>query len=125
MSGGEGGPKLGLRALLPYVRPHRAALIVVAALSLAGTLGTLLQPLLTRSVLDGIGAGTPVGRYVAALVGLLAVVAALNASRDYLLQRTAEGPGAAARAGLGGAPAAAADRGVRRPPHRRPVVPRG
>jgi ATP-binding cassette subfamily B protein/ATP-binding cassette subfamily C protein len=99
---GKGPTKLGLRALLPYVRPHRNALIVVAALSLAGTLGTLLQPLLTRSVLDGIGAGTPVGRYVAGLVGLLAVVAALNASRDYLLQRTAEGLVLASRRRLAG-----------------------
>jgi len=102
MSAEGGGSKLGLRALLPYVRPHRAALIVVAALSLAGTLGTLLQPLLTRSVLDGIGAGTPVGRYVAGLVALLAVVAALNASRDYLLQRTAEGLVLASRRRLAG-----------------------
>jgi ABC-type bacteriocin/lantibiotic exporter with double-glycine peptidase domain len=68
---GGGRSKLGLRALLPYLRPHRTALIVVAALSLAGTLGTLLQPVLTRSVLDGIGAGAPVGRYVAGLVALL------------------------------------------------------
>jgi ATP-binding cassette subfamily B protein/ATP-binding cassette subfamily C protein len=83
--------RLGLRALLPYLRPHRTALIAVAALSLVGTLGTLLQPVLVRSVLDGIGAGSAVGRFVAGLVVLLAGVAAVNATRDYLLQRTAEG----------------------------------
>jgi len=94
--------QLGLRALLPYVRPHRTALIVVAALSLVGTVGTLLQPVLTRAVLDGIGAGAPVARYVAGLVVLLAAVAALNATRDYLLQRTAEGLVLATRRRLAG-----------------------
>jgi ABC-type multidrug transport system fused ATPase/permease subunit len=98
----DGRSKLGLRALLPYLRPHRTALIVVAVLSLAGTVGTLLQPVLTRSVLDAIGAGTPAGRYVAGLVGLLAGVAALNATRDYLLQRTAEGLVLASRHRLAG-----------------------
>jgi ATP-binding cassette subfamily B protein/ATP-binding cassette subfamily C protein len=94
--------RLGLRALLPYIRPHRTVLLVVAGLSLAGTLGTLGQPLLTRAVLDAIGVGAPVGRYVAGLVVLLAVVAGLNATRDYLLQRTAEGLVLASRRRLTG-----------------------
>jgi ATP-binding cassette subfamily B protein/ATP-binding cassette subfamily C protein len=53
-------------------------------------------------VLDGIGGRHPGRRYVAALVALLAVVAALNASRDYLLQRTAEGLVLASRRRLAG-----------------------
>jgi ATP-binding cassette subfamily B protein/ATP-binding cassette subfamily C protein len=83
--------RIDLRALLPYLRPHRRVLLLVAALSLIGTLATLLQPILTRSVLDAIGAGRPAGRLVAGLVALLAVVAVLNGLRDYFLQRTAEG----------------------------------
>jgi ATP-binding cassette subfamily B protein/ATP-binding cassette subfamily C protein len=83
--------RIGLRALLPYLRPHRTALAVVAGLSLVATGGTLLQPLTTRAVLNAIGARQPVGRYVVALVVLLGVVAVLDAVRDYLLQRTAEG----------------------------------
>jgi ATP-binding cassette subfamily B protein/ATP-binding cassette subfamily C protein len=87
----DDAPGPGLRALLPYLRAHRPALVVVGALSLVAAAGTLLQPLLARAVLDGIGAGVPVWRYVAALVVLLAAVAAVDGVRDYLLQRTAEG----------------------------------
>jgi ATP-binding cassette subfamily B protein/ATP-binding cassette subfamily C protein len=94
--------RVNLRSLLPYLRPHRLALVVVALMSLLGTLGTLMQPVLTREVLDAIGASQPVGRYVAGLVGLLAGVALLNASRDYLLQRTAEGVVLASRRRLTG-----------------------
>jgi ATP-binding cassette subfamily B protein/ATP-binding cassette subfamily C protein len=82
---------IGLRALLPHLRPHRLVLALVALLSLAAAGGTLLQPLATRAVLDAIGASRPVGKYVAALVILLAAVAVLDATRDYMLQRTAEG----------------------------------
>lgn len=94
--------RIDLRALLPYLRPHRGVLLLVAVLSLIGTLATLLQPLLTRSVLDAIGDNRPAGRFVAGLVALLAVVALLNAVRDYLLQRTAEGVVLASRRSLAG-----------------------
>ncbi|GIJ74184.1 ABC transporter ATP-binding protein [Virgisporangium ochraceum] len=94
--------RIDLRTLLPYLRPHRGVLLLVAALSLIGTLATLLQPLLTRAVLDAIGASRPAGRFVGGLVALLAVVAMLNALRDYLLQRTAEGVVLASRRRLAG-----------------------
>jgi ABC-type multidrug transport system fused ATPase/permease subunit len=83
--------RVGLPALLPYLRLHRGTLVVVAVLSLAAAGASLVQPLLTRAVLDGIAAGRPVAAVVGLLVGLLAVAAALNGVRDYLLQRTAEG----------------------------------
>lgn len=83
--------RVGLRALLPHLRAHRATLIVVALLSLVGAGAALLQPLLTRAVLDGITASRPVTRVVLALVVLLVVGAAIGGVRDYLLQRTAEG----------------------------------
>ncbi|WP_155373325.1 ABC transporter ATP-binding protein [Catellatospora vulcania] len=84
-------PKVGLRTLWPYLRAHRSSLLLVAALSLVTTAGTLLQPVLTRNVLDGLGAGTPIGPSVAALVVTLVAVAAVDGFRHFLLQRTAEG----------------------------------
>jgi ABC-type multidrug transport system fused ATPase/permease subunit len=77
--------------LLPYLRDHRPTLAVVGVLSLFGSVTTLAQPLLTRQVLDGLQEARPVGRTVALLVLVLAVVALVSALRDYLLQRTAEG----------------------------------
>ncbi|MGI5237608.1 ABC transporter ATP-binding protein [Dactylosporangium sp. CA-139066] len=84
-------PRVSLRSLLPYLRDHRATLVVVGVLSLLGSVTTLAQPLLTRQVLDGLQGGHTVWRTVALLVVVLAAVAVLSAVRDYLLQRTAEG----------------------------------
>ncbi|MEU8006256.1 ABC transporter ATP-binding protein [Catellatospora sp. NPDC049111] len=84
-------PQVGLRTLWPYLRAHRSSLLVVAALSLVTTAGTLLQPVLTRNVLDGLGARTPIGASVLALVVTLVGVAAIDGFRHFLLQRTAEG----------------------------------
>ncbi|MDG4809877.1 ABC transporter ATP-binding protein [Micromonospora sp. WMMD1120] len=86
----EGRP-VGLSALLPYLREHRGTLVVVGALSLVGAAASLAQPLLTRTVLDRIGAEQSVARLVAALVALVVLAAAIGGLRDYLLQRTAEG----------------------------------
>ncbi|MEV0455343.1 ABC transporter ATP-binding protein [Catellatospora methionotrophica] len=84
-------PQVGLRTLWPYLRSHRSSLIIVAALSLVTTAGTLLQPVLTRDVLDGLGAGTPISASVLGLVAALVGVAAVDGFRHFLLQRTAEG----------------------------------
>jgi ABC-type multidrug transport system fused ATPase/permease subunit len=83
--------RVGLRALLPYLRRHRGTLVVVAVLSLIAALAALAQPVLVRRVLDGISAERPVAASVGLLVGLLLVGAALGGVRDFLLQRTAEG----------------------------------
>ncbi|MEU8165450.1 ABC transporter ATP-binding protein [Micromonospora sp. NPDC049004] len=82
---------VGLAALLPYLREHRGTLVAVGALSLLGSAASLAQPLLTRSVLDRIGAEDPVSALVAVLVALVVLGAAIGGLRDYLLQRTAEG----------------------------------
>ncbi|WFE40103.1 ABC transporter ATP-binding protein [Micromonospora sp. WMMD998] len=87
----EAGPMPGLAALLPYLRAHRGTLAGVGALSLAGSVAALTQPLLTRTVLDRITAGQPAALLVVALVALVVVAALLGGLRDYLLQRTAEG----------------------------------
>jgi ABC-type multidrug transport system fused ATPase/permease subunit len=83
--------RVGLPALLPYLREHRGTLAVVAVLSLISAGAALVQPVLVRTVLDGIQASRPVAGAVALLVGLLLAGAALGGVRDYLLQRTAEG----------------------------------
>src|SRR5947207_895871 len=80
----------GLRSLLPYLQAHRRALVLVAVLSLVRAGGTLLQPLLTREVLNGVGK-VPVWGPVGLLVLVLGVVAVLDGIQDYLLSRTAEG----------------------------------
>lgn len=82
---------VGLTTLVPYLRQHVGALVVVAALSLVAAGGTLAQPLLIREVLNGIAASVPVNAQVSLLVGLLLAVAALQGVRNFLLQRTAEG----------------------------------
>jgi ABC-type multidrug transport system fused ATPase/permease subunit len=83
--------RVGLRALLPYLRVHRGTLLLVAVLSLISAGAALVQPVLIRTVLDAIQASRPVLGAVSLLVGLLLVGAALGGVRDYLLQRTAEG----------------------------------
>jgi ABC-type multidrug transport system fused ATPase/permease subunit len=83
--------RVGLPALLPYLRGHRGTLAVVAVLSLVSAGAALVQPVLVRTVLDGIEAGRTVAAPVILLVGLLLAGAALGGLRDYLLQRTAEG----------------------------------
>ncbi|HEU4349153.1 MAG TPA: ABC transporter ATP-binding protein [Actinoplanes sp.] len=85
------GRRVGLPALFPYLRRYRTTLAVVAVLSLVTAGAALVQPLLIRTVLDGISASRPVAGPVALLVGLLLSGAALDGLRDYLLQRTAEG----------------------------------
>lgn len=83
--------RVGLPALLPYLRMHRGTLAVVAALSLFTAGAALVQPILIRTVLDGISASRPIAGAVAVLVALLLAGAAIDGVRDYLLQRTAEG----------------------------------
>ncbi|MFB9546800.1 ABC transporter ATP-binding protein [Micromonospora sagamiensis] len=84
-------PRVGLAALLPYLRTHRGTLVVVGVLSLLGAGSALAQPLLTRALLDAVSASRPVGPLVGVLVAALVVGAVLYGFRDYLLQRTAEG----------------------------------
>jgi ABC-type multidrug transport system fused ATPase/permease subunit len=87
--------------LVPYLRVHRVALVLVAALSLVRAAGTLLQPLLTRTVLNNVG-HRPVWTAVGLLIGLLLAVAVLDGGREYLLSRTAEGMVLSARQRLAG-----------------------
>jgi ATP-binding cassette subfamily B protein/ATP-binding cassette subfamily C protein len=94
--------RVGLRTLVPYLRDHAPALAAVVALSLLTAAGTLAQPLLIRTVLDGISASEPVGGTVTVLVVLLVGVALVYGLRNFLLQRTAEGLVLATRRKLAG-----------------------
>jgi ATP-binding cassette subfamily B protein len=66
-------------------------LSVVIALSMAGALTTLAQPLVVSQVITVVEAAEPLGNLVWVLVGLVVVSAALSGFRHYLLQRTGEG----------------------------------
>ncbi|GAB7042128.1 MULTISPECIES: ABC transporter ATP-binding protein [Catenuloplanes] len=88
---GETTPPVGLRALAPHLRSHWPTLTVVALLSMLGAAASLVQPLLTRDLLDAIGASETIGGLVVLLAVLVLAAAGINAVRDYLLQRTAEG----------------------------------
>src|SRR2546430_14367740 len=85
-----GNRRVGLRSLLPYLRIHRTALVLVAVLSLARAGGTLLQPLLTRTVLNNVG-HRPVWDDIGLLVGVLLVVAGLDGGGGYPPARNARG----------------------------------
>jgi ABC-type bacteriocin/lantibiotic exporter with double-glycine peptidase domain len=85
------GKRVGLRALSPYLREHRPTLLAVGVLSLIAAGASLAQPVLVRSVLDGITDRQPIAGAVAVLVGLLLTAAAIGGIRDYLLSRTGEG----------------------------------
>ena len=88
---GQQRRRVGLRTLLPYLRPQLRTLLAIAGLSLIAAGGTLAQPLLIRVVLDGIATAQPIGNLVVVLVVLLVCVALLQGLRNFLLQRTAEG----------------------------------
>jgi ABC-type multidrug transport system fused ATPase/permease subunit len=80
-----------VRELLPLLRPHRRALLGAAAVSLVGAGAALVQPVLVGRVITAVGAGDPVLPGVGVLVLVLVAAAVLDAGRQYLLQRTAEG----------------------------------
>jgi ATP-binding cassette subfamily B protein len=70
---------------------HKRVLSVVIALSMAGALTTLAQPLVVSQVITVVEAAETLGNLVWILVGLVVVSAALSGFRHYLLQRTGEG----------------------------------
>ncbi len=83
--------RVGVRELLPLLRPHRRALGLAAGLSLVGAVAALAQPALVARVIEAVGAGRSLLPGVAALVGVLVAGAFLGAAQQFVLQRTAEG----------------------------------
>jgi ATP-binding cassette subfamily B protein len=82
---------VGLRNLLPLLRPHRLPLIGAAGLSLVAAAGALAQPVLVARVIGAVSAGRPLLPPVLLLVVVLVAASSLGAAQQYLLQRTAEG----------------------------------
>ena len=87
----DGSPRATFRQLLPFLMEHKRVLSVVIALSMAGALTTLAQPLVVSQVITVVEAAEPLGNLVWILVGLVVISAALSGFRHYLLQRTGEG----------------------------------
>ena len=83
--------KLGLRALGPYLREHRLALLAVALISLVGAAAQLAQPLLVSRVITTVQEGGRLAPTVVLLVAVLLGGSLVGAGQRYLLQRTAEG----------------------------------
>ncbi|HYH26833.1 MAG TPA: ABC transporter ATP-binding protein [Blastococcus sp.] len=84
-------PAVGVRDLLPLLRPHRAAIGLAAGLSLVGAAAALAQPALVARVIDVVGGGRSAFPAVAALLLVLVAGAVLGAAQQYVLQRAAEG----------------------------------
>jgi ABC-type multidrug transport system fused ATPase/permease subunit len=85
------GSDTGVRRLWPYLRPHRATLLVVAVLSLATAGTALAQPLLVGRVIAVVQGGGAVLGPAGLLVAVLLGGALVGAVQSFLLQRTAEG----------------------------------
>ena len=66
-------------------------LSIVIALSVAGAITSLAQPLVVGEVITLVGEAEPLGILVWVLVGLVVMTAILSGFRHYLLQRTGEG----------------------------------
>lgn len=92
--------RVGVRDLVPYLRPHRRTLVLVGVLVVVGSLLALASPLLTREVLDAVREQRPTGAGVALLLGSVVGGALVAGLERYLLQRTAEGVVLGARTGL-------------------------
>jgi len=87
----DGSPRATFSQLIPFLMEHKKILSIVIALSMAGALATLAQPLVVSQVITVVEAEQPLGNLVWILVGLVVLSAGLSGFRHYLLQRTGEG----------------------------------
>ena len=84
----DDGPRASIRQLLPFLLEHKGVLGVVVALSIAGALAFLGQPLIVGQVIARVQAGDPLGSLVWMLVALVVVASVISGFQHYLLQRT-------------------------------------
>lgn len=74
-----------VRTLWSFVRPHRRTLALGLALGLGTTAAGLATPMVSKAVLDGLAASTPIGPIVALLIGLLVLSSGLGLVQWILL----------------------------------------
>lgn len=82
------GPRASVRQLLPFLREHTRALVVVAVLSILGAGATLVQPLLVGQVIARVQESVPLGALVWLLIGFVVLSSIISGYQHYLLQRT-------------------------------------
>ncbi|MER5453264.1 ABC transporter ATP-binding protein [Micromonospora sp. NPDC002389] len=83
-------PRARTRLLLTYLRPHWPAMLVGLLLGLVANAAGLATPLVTKWVLDTLGAGESLARPVAVLLVLVVVGAAISLWQWILMGRIAE-----------------------------------
>jgi ABC-type multidrug transport system fused ATPase/permease subunit len=97
--------------VLSHLRPHGSGIVLGSALSLAGSLLALAQPLVVKRMVDALGDGRPALGALAVLSALVVVGAATAALGQYVLERhRGVGRVHGAPAPVGAPPAAAAGR---------------
>jgi len=83
-------PRIPLRSLWPYLRPHRTILLIVSAISVVGAALSVAQPAMVALVISSVQEAKPLAGVVALLVALVLATAVINGVQQFLLQRTAE-----------------------------------
>jgi|SRR6218665_317941 len=78
-----------LRELWPFVRPYRSRLVLALLLSIAGSIGSLVQPMLAGYIVDSFSTGIAVWAIVGIVVLLLGS-AVLNTLQQLILERSSE-----------------------------------
>jgi ABC-type multidrug transport system fused ATPase/permease subunit len=89
-------------ALLPYIRPHRSALLAASLLGLFGIAAGLAQPLAAREVIEALAADESLTGPLVILSVLVAASAGVLAVHLWVLERTAQRIVLGARRGLAG-----------------------
>ena len=83
-------PRIPLRSLWPYLRPHRTILLIVSAISVVGAALSVAQPAMVALVISSVQEAKPLAGVVTLLVALVLATAVINGVQQFLLQRTAE-----------------------------------
>ncbi|WP_234335045.1 ABC transporter ATP-binding protein [Streptomyces sp. NRRL S-118] len=83
--------------VLTHLRPHRPGILLGSALSLAGSLLALAQPLVAKQMVDALDRGRPAAGALVLLSALVVAGAATAALGQYVLERTAESVACTAR----------------------------
>ena len=83
-------PRVPLRSLWPYLRPHRAVLLLVTGISVVGAALSIAQPAMVGVVINSVQQSRPLGGVVALLIALVLATAVISGIQQFLLQRTAE-----------------------------------